>query len=85
MPKNLLSDTELLEMFKKKSTKREVDTTNAQGYNGYKGTVYKLGNLEFFDTYSYFRFTNPSANIKYLNGTIKLTKKQFIDKLTKIL
>lgn len=81
----ILTEVEVMELFKTRSEKRTINTCNKNGYEGYRGTVYKLGNLELFDTYSYFRFANPVANVKYLIGTTRVTKKEFITKLRKTL
>ena len=76
---------DILNKFKLKAEARETDTTNKLGYNGYKGKIYKLGNMEFFDTYNYFRFGNPMAAPKFLNGTTRLQKSEFLTILNTIL
>ena len=73
-----------LNQFKNKANVREVDTTNGNGYGGYKGKVYKLGNMELFDTFMYFRFERPKPNIKYLHGTTRITKQEFLSRVTKL-
>lgn len=76
-----MEENQLLAVFKEKASKRGVDTCNKLGYDGYKGIVYKLGNLEFFDTINYHRFADPTRNPKYLNGTTRISKSEFVEKL----
>jgi len=73
-----------LNKFKDKAEVREVDTTNGKNYGGYRGKVYTLGNLELFDTLMHYRFERPKPNVKYLYGTIRVTKSEFITKIIKL-
>lgn len=75
---------DLIEQFKAKADVRQVDTTNSRGYGGYRGQVYSYKNLELFDVVICMRFETPRPNVKYLFGTTRIAREEFMSKLTKI-
>lgn len=85
MKSQTLSSSQILAAFKEKALAREVDTTNQDGYNGYKGKIYKIGSFQFFDTFNYHRFGSPTINTKYLYGSTVVSKEDFINRISKIL
>jgi hypothetical protein len=79
-----MSDRELLIRFKAEAKDRKVDTTNEQGYGGYRGTEFRMDKLIYMEVLSYFRFEEPKVTPKFLYGTTKISEVEFFTKLKKM-
>lgn len=80
-----MKEEQLLELFKSKAEVRTVDTRNKEGYSGYKGYIFSLKNLKLFQITNFYRFGPPKAELKYLLGSTRTSREDFIAKLDKLL
>ena len=66
-----------LDYFKNHATTREVDTTNSEGFGGYKGVEYKLDKFVYLKLMVYTRWAEPSHHDKFVYGSRRVSRKVF--------